>query len=134
MSFVLDCSVTMAWISSDEAKEGTGRLRESLIAGSAFVPSLWPVAVANVLLMATRRGLIARNAWHAIVADLRALQFTLIPIPRIGCGVRRSNLRTHIGSRCTVAASDRNLAQGARSCGAARHKGLTCYISVKSGH
>ena len=30
MAFVLDCSVTMAWIFSDEATEATGRVRDSL--------------------------------------------------------------------------------------------------------
>ena len=30
MAFVLDCSVTMAWIFSDEATEATDRVRDSL--------------------------------------------------------------------------------------------------------
>lgn len=80
MSFVLDCSVTMAWIFSDEASQATDRLRESLIADSAFVPSLWPVEVANVLLMATQRGRIARNEWHEIVDNLRALPIHIDPV------------------------------------------------------
>ena len=43
MAFVLDCSVTMAWLFPDEATEATGRLRDSLAEDRAFVPSLWPV-------------------------------------------------------------------------------------------
>jgi len=60
-AFVLDCSVTMAWVFPDEASEATDRLRESMIRGGAFVPALWPVEVGNVLLhrnpsWANRRG------------------------------------------------------------------------------
>ena len=47
MAFVLDCSVAMAWVFPDEATESTGRLRDSLIDGRAFVRSLWPVEVAS---------------------------------------------------------------------------------------
>ena len=54
MAFVLDCSVTMAWVFPDEANEMTDRLRDSMIEGRAFVPSLWPIEVGNVLLVATR--------------------------------------------------------------------------------
>lgn len=54
MTFVLDCSVTMSWIFSDEASKATDRLRESMIERRAFVPALWPVEVGNVLLTATR--------------------------------------------------------------------------------
>ena len=55
MAFVLDCSVTTAWVFPDEANDATERLRESLIEESAFVPALWPIETGNVLLMATRR-------------------------------------------------------------------------------
>ena len=54
MAFVLDCSVTMAWIFPDEATEATHRLRDSLVEGRAFVPSLWPVEVGNAVAVATR--------------------------------------------------------------------------------
>ena len=40
MTFMLDCSVTMAWVFPDEASEATDRLRESMIGGRAFVPAL----------------------------------------------------------------------------------------------
>ena len=39
MAFVLDCSATMSWVFPDEATEETDRLRDSLIAGRAFVPA-----------------------------------------------------------------------------------------------
>ena len=80
MAFVLDCSVTMAWVFPDEATESTDQLRESLIEGRAFVPSLWTVEVGNVLLIATRRGRITRGDWSRINANLGALPIEIDPI------------------------------------------------------
>ena len=80
MAFVLDCSVTMAWVFPDEATESTNQLRESLIEGRAFVPSLWPVEVGNVLLIANRRGRITRGDWPRIHAILDALPIEIDPI------------------------------------------------------
>ncbi|MCY3793968.1 MAG: type II toxin-antitoxin system VapC family toxin [Gammaproteobacteria bacterium] len=73
MAFVLDCSVTMAWIFPDEATEATNQLRGSLVGGRAFAPSLWPVEVGNVLLTATRRQRIRVSEWPQIQASLAAL-------------------------------------------------------------
>lgn len=73
MPFVLDCSVTMAWVFPDEATEATDRLRDSLLNDSAVVPPLWPVEVGNVLLAATRRQRINRDDWSRVAADLAAL-------------------------------------------------------------
>ncbi len=80
MTFVLDCSVTMAWVFPDEATEETARLRDALREGRAFVPSLWPVEVANVLLVATRRGRIAETDWPRIWRNLEALPLTIDPV------------------------------------------------------
>ena len=73
MAFVLDCSVTMAWLFPDEANESTDALRESLVKDSAIVPVLWPIEVGNVLLDATRRGRISVDDWPHIREDLEAL-------------------------------------------------------------
>ena len=80
MAFVLDCSVTMAWIFPDEASESTDRLRESLTGDSAFVPVLWPIEVGNVLLMATRRGRIATDEWPGLRVALDALPIDIDPV------------------------------------------------------
>ena len=73
MTFVLDRSVTMSWVFSDEASEATDRLRESMIEGRAFVPALWPVEVGNVLLTATRRGRITVDEWPHILREPRSI-------------------------------------------------------------
>jgi predicted nucleic acid-binding protein len=53
--FVLDTSVAVSWFFEDEAGEYTAGVLESLTEWEAVVPSLWPLEVANVLLVAERR-------------------------------------------------------------------------------
>ena len=80
MAFVLDCSVTLAWLFPDEATEVTDHLRDSLIEGRAFAPALWPIEVANVLLIATRRGRVDPDEWEQIYANLEALPIEIDPV------------------------------------------------------
>ena len=80
MAFVLDCSVTMAWVFAEEATVATDRLRDALLETRAFVPALWPIETANVLLVATRRGRIAQDEWPGILAHLDALPIDIDPI------------------------------------------------------
>ncbi len=54
-SLVIDCSVTMAWYVKDEATPYTNAVRAALATERAAVPALWPLEVANVLLMGERR-------------------------------------------------------------------------------
>lgn len=54
--FVLDCSVTMSWCFEDEADAYGDRALDALNEGTALVPEIWPLEVANVLLAAERRG------------------------------------------------------------------------------
>ena len=62
MAFVLDCSVTMAWVFPDEATAPRRtRCGTHCSRTRAFVPALWPIETANVLLVATRRGRIAQD-------------------------------------------------------------------------
>ena len=55
MSFVLDTSVTMAWLFEDEATRNTEAILDQLLSEEALVPTLWTYEVGNVLLMAERR-------------------------------------------------------------------------------
>ncbi len=79
MAFVLDCSMTMAWLFPDEANKSADALRESLVTNSAVVPVLWPIEVGNVLLVATRRGRITADDWPRIRDDLKALPIDIDP-------------------------------------------------------
>lgn len=53
--FVLDCSVTMAWCFEDEANTYAESILDQWQEGVAIVPTIWPLEVANVLLMAERK-------------------------------------------------------------------------------
>ncbi len=131
MTFVLDCSVTMAWVFPDEATEETARLRDALREGRAFVPALWPIEVANVLLVATRRGRIAETDWPRIWRNLEALPITIEPVStsRIrgtvldhasvhGLSVYDATyLELAIRMRLPLATLDRALADAARAAG-----------------
>lgn len=72
-AFVLDCSVTMAWVFRDEATAATDQLRDSLRESRAYVPSLWLAEVGNVLLAATRRGRVRVDEWSRIRDAIKAL-------------------------------------------------------------
>ena len=131
MPFVLDCSVTMAWVFPDEASEATGRLRDSLIGDRAFVPSLWPVEVGSVLLAATRRGRIGADEWPRICASLDALPVEVEPVSssrvwgaalaladRHGLSVYDATyLELALRMRLPLATLDRALAAAARAAG-----------------
>jgi predicted nucleic acid-binding protein len=54
--FVLDNSVTMAWCFPDEQDPYAQDVLKALPQGAAAVPSLWPLEVANILLVGERRG------------------------------------------------------------------------------
>lgn len=53
--FVLDCSVTMAWCFDDEATPYTVGVLDRLTEVRAIVPMLWPLEVANVVIVGERR-------------------------------------------------------------------------------
>ena len=54
-AFVLDCSVTMSWLFEDESSPQTDKILELLEVFPAVVPTIWPLEVANVLLIAGRK-------------------------------------------------------------------------------
>ena len=57
MPFVVDASVALGWCFEDEASEYAERVFEQLNEeNKALVPSIWPLEVANGLLVAERRG------------------------------------------------------------------------------
>lgn len=56
MTLVVDASVTMAWCFEDEATAATDALLERAVAEGCLMPALWRAEVANVLVMAERRG------------------------------------------------------------------------------
>lgn len=52
---VLDCSIALCWYFQDEADPYADGVAKQLISAEALVPSLWPLEVANAVLMGERR-------------------------------------------------------------------------------
>jgi hypothetical protein len=52
---VVDSSVVMAWCFEDEVDKYADSVLDLLVDSEAIVPSIWPLEVANVLLVAERR-------------------------------------------------------------------------------
>ena len=73
MSLVLDSSVTLAWVYSDETSPPVTLVFDQLSQGGAWVPGLWRLEVANVLEMSARRKRHDRNFRDATLADLAQL-------------------------------------------------------------
>ena len=72
-AFVLDGSVTMAWYFVDELNPYADSVLSDLESGRAVVPSLWPLEVANTVLVGERRKRSTEaqaTAWLAILDTL----------------------------------------------------------------
>ena len=54
-SFVVDNSVVMSWCFRDETNQYADAVLDCLSEATAFVPSIWPLEVVNVLLVAERK-------------------------------------------------------------------------------
>jgi predicted nucleic acid-binding protein len=54
-SFVIDNSVVMSWCFKDETNHYADAVLDRLLESTAFVPSIWPLEVVNVLLVAERK-------------------------------------------------------------------------------
>jgi predicted nucleic acid-binding protein len=72
MAFVLDCSVTLAWLLPDEDAAAVDALADELARSTAVVPAIWPYEVVNALQVAQRRARIDDNdlirVWGALAA------------------------------------------------------------------
>ena len=77
MSLVVDSSVTLAWVYSEEATEAISEVLARLTDRGAWVPALWRLEVANVLEMGVRRGRHDTAFRDAALADLAVLPISL---------------------------------------------------------
>ena len=74
MPFVVDASVTMSWCFEDGATSYTESVLERLRGSSAVAPAIWPLEVANILLLGERRGRIPRAKTESFVRVLQELR------------------------------------------------------------
>ena len=78
-ALVLDASVTLSWAFEDEASEYTEAALEVTSREGALVPALWPLEVANGLLVAERRGRLTEADTVAFLSLLRQLPIEVEP-------------------------------------------------------
>ncbi len=71
--FVIDNSVVMAWCFKDETSQYADHILDSLEDSSGFVPSIWPLEVCNVLLVAERKKRISEAGSTRFIALLAEL-------------------------------------------------------------
>ena len=77
MSFVVDCSVSLAWFLTDERSAFTDSVLRATETADHWVPAIWPLEFANGMLMAERRRRIDRTS------RLEALRRVLMPGLRV---------------------------------------------------
>ena len=71
--FVLDASVTLAWMFEDETNEFADRVQDRIQISEVIAPAIWPLETLNAVLMAERRGRLLPAKRPEIVRRLRAL-------------------------------------------------------------
>ena len=77
MSFVVDSSVALAWVYSEETTEAISEVLARLTDRGAWVPALWRLEVANVLEMNVRRGRHDAAFRDAALADPAVLPISI---------------------------------------------------------
>lgn len=83
MGFVVDASVTLAWLFEDEASGETEALLERLREERVLVPDIWAYEIANALTVARRRSRITEAQSHAFAELLRSLPIDSMPPPSV---------------------------------------------------
>ncbi len=73
MALIIDASYTIAIALRESDSLAAAGVADRIVAEGAIVPALWRFEVANVLLMAVRRGRIAASRPAEILTDLEAL-------------------------------------------------------------
>lgn len=77
MNFVLDASIALSWCFSDESTDFTRKLLRQLENDIALVPTIWPLEVGNILIMAERRKRISYAAMVQFLELLSALRIEI---------------------------------------------------------
>jgi predicted nucleic acid-binding protein len=92
---VVDGSVTGAWCLRDEHNAAADRLLATVAEEGGVVPALWPAEMANILVMAERRGRITAADAERCVELLRHLPLTIDPADGETLGRTRALAREH---------------------------------------
>jgi predicted nucleic acid-binding protein len=133
--FVLDASVTLAWLIDTCIDPYALRVRQLLLKGrKALVPSLWQLELANGFVMAERRAILTGTESEQILQNFGAVLGSAIqivhdttPAGRIISAARASGLTAYDATylqlakqeQLPIATLDRGLAQAAKRAGVA---------------
>ena len=102
MTFALDASVTLAWFHKDERTPATDELLVRAPTSSIWVPSHWPIEVANALQQGVRRGRIKMVHRDAALASLASLPVAIDP----ETGIRAWAQTLELSTRFTLTVHD----------------------------
>jgi predicted nucleic acid-binding protein len=81
MSFVLDASITLAWVFDDEDHPSAVLALECIRTGKAHVPGLWWYEVRNALIINERRRRLTQADTALFLRELSSLDLTIDPLP-----------------------------------------------------
>ena len=81
MSIVVDTSVSLSWVFSDETTDATEALLDRVRDDGGIVPALWEYEVCNALVSAVRRGRVDQAAAARIITLLRNTNLRVIQTP-----------------------------------------------------
>jgi predicted nucleic acid-binding protein len=76
-TLVLDASVTISALIEEERSSEARTILRDVVNDGAAVPSLWPVEVGHILLLAVRRRLLSASARQDHLNDLSRLPITI---------------------------------------------------------
>jgi predicted nucleic acid-binding protein len=77
MSFVLDASVALSWIFEDEYSDYAAGVARVLDEQSALAPVVWPLEMANGLLIAVRRQRLQENEARRLLSTVYRLRIEI---------------------------------------------------------
>jgi predicted nucleic acid-binding protein len=79
VSLILDSSITLAWVYSDETTAAILQVLKRVSHDGGWVPALWRLEVANILEMGVRQGRTDGAFRDAALADLALLPISIDP-------------------------------------------------------
>jgi predicted nucleic acid-binding protein len=127
--FVVDCSVSIAWLVHEQADAYTEAALSALARGNALAPSWWTVETVNVLLVLERRERLTgaqavqlMRHLQRIPVQLRTTQRSLFELHALASPHQLSSydaiyLDAALSTGLPVATRDKRLAQAATACG-----------------
>lgn len=74
MAFVVDNSVVVGWMLPAQATAYTRRILERVRREQIIVPSLWPIELANVMIVRKRRGAMTAAQIHGALRRIQQLK------------------------------------------------------------